>query len=525
MNAARAGIAIARADFLERVRQYSFLVTLLFAVFLGYAAATGKILLLLDDYRGVYTSGWIGTMVSMVTTTFVSLIGFYIVKNAVDRDRTTRVGQILAATPLSKPAYVLGKLASNFAVLAAMVAVLAAGAVAMYFFAGEAPPFQPWAILSPFLLFALPMMALTAAAALLFECLPILRSGAGNVLWFFGWSMTMALPAITGKPWLDPIGIMAVMERLRPLAAAAIPGYKNGLELTLNPGLHPKVAENLLWNGYPWTASDILLRLGWFVAAIVLALLAALLFNRFDSTRESTLKPTKQKTQVLATVAAGTGAPSAVHLTPLAEQGRPSWHLSRMVVGELRLALKGYGWWWYAIAAGLLVAQLAAPLGVARGKLLAASWIWPALVWSSMGTRESRYGVKQLLFSSARIVQRQLPACWAAGILIALATGAGALARLAIAGDMRGVLGVLAGAIFVPSLALFLGVVTGSSKFFEGLYTVLWYVGPLNSTPGMDFTGASNGSEVGAAAGFYFALAAALTLLALVIRSRQLRHN
>ena len=43
MSTPRAIWAIARADFLERVRRYSFLVTLLFAVYLGYAAATGRI--------------------------------------------------------------------------------------------------------------------------------------------------------------------------------------------------------------------------------------------------------------------------------------------------------------------------------------------------------------------------------------------------------------------------------------------------------------------------------------------------
>jgi hypothetical protein len=56
VNQLRAISAIARADFLERVRRYSFLLTLLFAVFLGYAAATGRIAVQLGEYRGIYTS-------------------------------------------------------------------------------------------------------------------------------------------------------------------------------------------------------------------------------------------------------------------------------------------------------------------------------------------------------------------------------------------------------------------------------------------------------------------------------------
>ena len=139
MTAPRAIFAIAHADFLERVRRYSFLVTLFFALCLGYWTATGRISLQLDEFRGVYTSAWIGTLVALVTACFVSLTGFYIVKNSVDRDRSTGVGQILAATPLSKSAYAFGKFLSNFAVLTGMLAVLALCAMAMQFVVAEDP--------------------------------------------------------------------------------------------------------------------------------------------------------------------------------------------------------------------------------------------------------------------------------------------------------------------------------------------------------------------------------------------------
>jgi ABC-type transport system involved in multi-copper enzyme maturation permease subunit len=124
VKALRSIYAVARADFLERVRRYSFLVTLIFAVCLGYATAKGKISLQLDEYRGVYTSAWIGTLVALVTACFVSLVGFYIVKNSVERDRSTGVGQILVATPLSKLSYAFGKFLSNLAVLTTMLVVI-----------------------------------------------------------------------------------------------------------------------------------------------------------------------------------------------------------------------------------------------------------------------------------------------------------------------------------------------------------------------------------------------------------------
>src|SRR6202044_2788938 len=52
-------LELARADFLERGRRYSFLITLLFAMYFGYLAATGKIMLRVGNLRGVYNSAWI----------------------------------------------------------------------------------------------------------------------------------------------------------------------------------------------------------------------------------------------------------------------------------------------------------------------------------------------------------------------------------------------------------------------------------------------------------------------------------
>ena len=66
-----------------------------------------------------------------------------------------------------------------------------------------------------------------------------------------------------------------------------------------------------------------------------------------------------------------------------------------------------------------------------------------------------------------------------------------------------------AGALFIPSLALALGVWSDSSKLFEALYTVWWYVGPLHQVPSLDFVG---GSRASSSPGLYLILAAGLLL-------------
>jgi hypothetical protein len=529
MRALRVVEAIARADFLERVRRYSYLITLLFAVYLGYAAGTGRISLRLGDYRGLYTSAWIGAMVSLVTTTFVSLVGFYIVKNAVDRDRQTRVGEILAATPLTKVSYLLGKFLSNLAVLVSMVVVLALAAVAMQLLAAEDRTFHAWALLSPFLLLTLPAMAMTAAMAILFETFSLLRGGFGNVLWFFLWSFGIALPGVTGRPQFDPSGLWMVYQSMVPAARAGIPGYVDGFSLTI-ADKSVMVAAGFHWNRVEWTSGVVLPRLAWTAVAFVPVLCGAWFFDRFDparSRRKSAAKPRMEGAATPAGVAPElltVRAPIAtsIHLTPLVSRA-PHSGFSRLLLAELRLALKGYRWWWYAVAVGLLIAQFAAPLNVSRGPLLAVAWLWPILVWSALGTREARFGTEQLVFSCARILPRQFPASWTAGIVVAALTGLGAAVRLALVGQSSGLWAWAAGVLFIPSLALALGVWSGTSKFFEGLYTALCYVGPLNRVPGLDFTGSANGPQTGRYALLYLGIAMILVGAAFFRRGRQLR--
>ena len=102
MNTRRAIYHLARADYLERVQRYSFVFTLLATAYLGLAVVIGDIHLHLGEFRGVFNSAWVGLLMAMTTSTIVSLAGFYLVKNAVDRDRQTGVGQIIATAPISR---------------------------------------------------------------------------------------------------------------------------------------------------------------------------------------------------------------------------------------------------------------------------------------------------------------------------------------------------------------------------------------------------------------------------------------
>ena len=155
MSRSRVLFHMVRADFLERVRRYSFLLTLGFSVYLGYAMYSGQINMQLGSYRGVANSAWLGSVVGLIGSVFLSLIGFYVVKNTIQRDRETRVGRILAATPMSRSFYTLSKALSNLAVLSAMAMILSAAAVVIQLTHKGAGTHNLFDLLSPILIFSL----------------------------------------------------------------------------------------------------------------------------------------------------------------------------------------------------------------------------------------------------------------------------------------------------------------------------------------------------------------------------------
>lgn len=525
MNQLRIIYHLARADFLERVRRYSFLIMLALVSFLGYQTAIGNITMRLDQYRGEFNSAWVGSMMALLTTFFLGWFGFYLVKGSVARDRETGVGQIMATTPLTRPLYMIGKWASNFSVLLAMNLVLIVAGIGIQWIAGENRQLDLYAMLAPFLFIALPLMAVVAALAVLFESIGFLSGGFGNVVYFFLFIFTLPLAASLSRtnPAFEPLGLGLIQQSASIAAKAAFPEYGGGFVLgdaggTL--GIDFESASNtFLWTGVDWTPEIILKRLAFFALAIVLTLLASIFFDRFDPSRQ---RPRRTKSTALTLkpepVSTSQSVSQPVHLTPLTAPTN-GFAFFRILSLELKLLLKGQRWWWYAVAIGLFIAALTNTAENTRMLILPLTWLWPVLIWSGMGSRELRHNAQQMVFSSAAPLVKQLPAAWLAGMIVALLTGGGVAIKLFGAGDGVGLLAWFSGAVFIPSLALALGVWSQSHKVFEILHVTIWYL-ILNGVDAVDYLGANSNGNIG----FFIPLSIGLLVLAFFGRARQLQN-
>jgi len=541
MTAIRTLYHLARADFLERVRRYSFLVLLGATTYLGYLFVpptdAGYQTVALGDARGVYNSAWVGAMFGLMISTLVTLIAFYPIKNAVARDRETQVGQIIAATPMRGPAYVLGKWLSNVALLSLLLCVMTGMAAVMQWVRAEDLHVDLAALAAPLWWTAFPALCLVAAVAVLFECVPFLSGGVGNVVYFFLF-MAVLTAWIAGadgevmKTVNDPFGISYVIADMQLAVRAHDPDYAG--EVAIGGAAFTDEPLIFRWDGIAWTTGMVVGRLLWVGIAALLALAAALPFDRFDPARGRPRRrgrPPEDRV-VLGPPITGKGTAVALpedervpaaRLTPLAvRRFRP--RLPYLVWAELRLMLKGRRLWWYAVIVGLNAAGLAVGDETVRGYLQAAVWLWPILLWSSLGSRECQHNAQQIVFSAPHPVGRQVLGTWLAGVLVAAVTGAGFAARSMFTGSWAGLGAWAAAALFVPSLALALGTWSGSSRAFEVVYTLLWYIGPINRVPALDYMGVTPQAMSGRIPLHYLGASGVLLVLALLGRWQQTRR-
>ncbi|WP_371789418.1 hypothetical protein [Streptomyces albidoflavus] len=501
-------------DFKDRVRRPVHLVVLLAAVGLGCLAvppADGRwVILALGEYRGTYTSAYVGVATALAGGLWLTLGGFYVVRKGLARDEETRVGQILAATPARTVLLLAAKFLSNFLVLASMLGVLAVTALCLQLVRGEDRGVDPVALFQPFLVMALPLLALTAAAALLFETVPVLRGGLGNIAWF----CVALVVGIKGQSADAPFGGFGAGPAADSLRAALTEEFGKAGDHTFSLGLTqiPEPLTPFRWDGFTFGGDFLVSRLLLVAAAVALVLLPALWFGRHDPTRGGPADGASPAADAPAPVPAYAPAPAAVLALALprtaAERGGRTF--GRLLAGEVRILAGGVSPWWWAVAAALTVAGLTLPLDAVTGLVLPAVWIWPVLVWSRLGSLPVEHGMEGLL-GAYPAPRRRLLAAWGSGVVLTAVLGVAPLLRMAFAADLPGLAAWLGGVLFIPSLALLLGVVCRTHRVFQVVYLPLWYL-VVNQVAALDFMGAVREAGVPAGPTPLFPLLALLLL-------------
>jgi len=73
------------ADFRERTRRYSFLITMIGVMFFGYLVITGQYTIQFGEYRSLYNSAWAGSLMAVCSSIMMAIIGFYLIRGSIKR--------------------------------------------------------------------------------------------------------------------------------------------------------------------------------------------------------------------------------------------------------------------------------------------------------------------------------------------------------------------------------------------------------------------------------------------------------
>ncbi|EPD52063.1 hypothetical protein HMPREF1210_01416 [Paenisporosarcina sp. HGH0030] len=516
-----------KADYLERVRRYSFLITVLVSIFIVFkyipSSNDNYLTLSLHGIRGIYNSAWVGSAIAVLASMLLSLPAFFLLNNAIERDMQTGVGQIIATTPITRWIYTMGKMWSNLALLMTYVAVLIVSAIAMQLIRGEAYTIDLVNLLFPFLYSTLPTMALVASIAILFESVPLLRKGIGNFIYFILWGVSLKFSTTAIHSSQDMLGLSPILNRLSSEANARLPHNDGGHISGISP-----LKEDLLtynWNGVNWTLQMFLERYIWLAVAVVIVVVASIFFHRFDLTRSSKINikgKHKEFRKAELHIKPVLRNDIQIKLTPYNHTQGQSSYIKTLAM-ELRLMLKGLHFWWYLIALVLIVLGLLLAIDDVIKFVLPFTWVWPILIWSSMGTNETYHRTHQLIFTAMHPVRNQFIVLWMSGIIVAYLTGSGAMIHFLVAGEWESLTTMAVGGLFIPTLAIALGVWSGNGKLFQVVFMLMWYLGPLNKWGIMDFIGTTQQSLDRGYYRYYLLVTLILLLLSVIGRVRQVK--
>ncbi|KZN24611.1 hypothetical protein A4G99_09640 [Haladaptatus sp. R4] len=527
---------VARADFLQRARSRRLLVVLAVIAYVGYLVNVGGIKLAYQIHRdgtmtafhGEPTAAYIGLKAGLTGSVVLLFVGFYLMKNVLDRDRKYEVTRLVASTPISDRTYLVGKWLSNVALGVVIVVTLGLSTIANHAVNGVGPT-NPISLLFPLFVFALPLCALVGAVSLLFETVDTLNGTFGNICYFLlvpmvlgttlspvGSTLPSELPLWTKG--FDVMGYLAVYSLTAGALLAQQPMYDGGL-----PSVGTLEAQKtFFWNGGAWPHWVFPQRLGLVLLGLLVVFLSTVPFDRLSSTEPSSgggwfprLRvgvPTfgvPSRIRASIPVVGGTDSSTSptggqtvesVSLTPVESRG--SGEIRQLAVAELRLALRGRRWWWYCGAALLVAIPLGSlltagvtqvPVDAFRTSVYPLAFVWPLLIWSEMGVRTVRHRMMPLVLASTNPI-RQLVAEWLAGVLVAVAVGSGMLVVFVVTGRTALLAGFASGVLLPPSLASAAGGWSRTSTLFELSYLALWYVGPLNGGSLLDFIGVTTDS-------------------------------
>ncbi|AMR31308.1 hypothetical protein A0256_07655 [Mucilaginibacter sp. PAMC 26640] len=519
--------SIIKADYLQRTRSYSFLITLAVTVYIAYLFVpptdASYTTLSTVGFKSVYNAAWVGYISATMTAVMLSFYGFLLVNNSIKRDVDTEVGLIIAAMPVSNFKYLLGKQLSNYAVLCTISGCTFVISILMFLMRGTGYPFVLANFVLPYLFFVLPAMFLVASLAVIAEVFLGKRSILQFILYFFLCGVSIAATNTQNNHLpigiFDPFGLSLVTSSIRNQVNAQ---YHQHIDQVSFGFIFSKRQPFKLftWNGVHWTGLFILSRALWMLLSFGLVYLASFFFHRFDIGKAVSKK--KKRIQLMRNQEGFALVPTGISWASIPPV-QFDYRMFPFIKTELLLLVRQGNKWLWLLNIGLSLSMLFAPLTIASLYLLPTLWFLQVARWSELVTKEKTNRVHYFTYAAYKPLQRMLPAQIIAGFLLAIGLSLPLIIRYIIPFNGLAIVNIIAGALLVVLMAVSTGILSGGKKLFEVFFFLLTYT-LINKLQIADYLGVMPQHRTLIYTGVLVSIVSLLAVISFAARSYQIKH-
>ncbi len=478
-------LTIIKLDYLQRTRSYTFLITLCASLAIAYtfvpAPNANYSTIRIADYIGFYNSAWFGYVTAIMASVFLSLIGFYLVNSGIKKDIDTKVGQIVAATPITNFKYLFSKMLSNFLVLLTIVAAIFLMSIILFFSYNDEVSFELFQFVKPYLLITIPAVFFIAVLAVIFEVILGKYSILQNVGFFFLFSLMLAFtPKNEVQFSFDVFGNRIVIHQLEE----SVRKITNTTELTsMSIGYSKGNVNNTKkfeFTGIDFPISFIISRFLWILFGIGLIGLISPVFHRFSIKERLTIK---KSLKVLEKQTASKDIVISNLPTP-----QINYSILPLLKTEIMfLFRKGKKWLWFVNIIGIVLLTVL-PLTIAHQIVLPVLWFLQVHRLSDITTKETTNNIHHFAFTAYKPITRLLSSQIFAAIILIFVLSLPLLIRLLITFDYFASISIFLGGIFIVFFAALLGILTKGKKLFEVLFFMISYAN-INGIAFLDYFG------------------------------------
>jgi len=485
----RAVLGQARAGYLGKSRNFSFLALMALCLFGAFWFVPREVdgFEIMSLQPDIFIQGgnpsWIPVTSALGLSFFLPFIAFFYLKNTIALDEEMGIEQLITSSTIGNLRYLIGKFLSGTLLLFtfAITVIIGSFFMSLWHFPGQF--ISPYAFLSPYM-FLLASIPLCSAVAVLFGSMRFLRGVIGSIIYVIG--IFVIIVYSTGLEGasiiLRTVDVTAMSSFMEVVSRTAyeqtghtisdvmfIGGY--GVDAGFQP------TQQLIFDGLSFDSIDYVILSAMLLIAIGLVLISVPLYS-LTKALPGKLRIRKIKKQ------ADLEIKSEQKPRSLYSAVKPSKNNMwvRGVLTEIKLMLKGQPMIWYLGSITGVVLTLFLEINIVFSLVFPLLMLWFVNVFSRLGNREHKHDMLKIIATIPGGKFKQGTYSWIAGIIIALLLTLPVCIRLLVAGQFIGLFAIMAGVVFLPSVAMALGEFTKTNRPFELLFIVLTYVA-INGIP------------------------------------------